>query len=91
MRYRCKFAECGKTLSSPYNLHRHMTCFHMRMKAFVCTCCGRNFGYSHVLKNHLKCHRSKVRRCSNKTYIVPLTLMITHLPKEQYDTLMSVA
>lgn len=89
MKYRCKFAECGKTLSSPYNLHRHMTCFHMRVKAFVCPTCGRNFGYSHVLKNHMKCHRTKVRR-SQSTPIAPLTLMISQLPKDRYDSLMAV-
>jgi len=88
MRYRCKVAECGKTLSSPYNLHRHMTCFHQRVKAFVCPFCSRSFGYSHVLKNHLRCHRRKGPK--PRFSITPLTSMINILPETDYRRLMSV-
>lgn len=89
MRYRCKVADCGKTLSSPYNLHRHMTCFHQRIKAYVCVVCSRSFGYSHVLKNHIKCHKRKGHR--PRLTITPLTEMIGKLGVEDYHRLMSLS
>ena len=52
----CPYADCGRSLSTRYNLKKHIESHHLHIRPFKCAQCQRSFAYKHSLKHHYLQH-----------------------------------
>lgn len=53
----CPYEECGKVLSTPYSLKRHVDTCHNNVRKFICGHCDKKFSSQRNLWTHLSKHR----------------------------------
>lgn len=53
--YRCSFKNCNHCYSNKYNLRRHVTVNHNKVR-FTCDVCDRKLSSAQSLKDHVYCH-----------------------------------
>ena len=53
----CPYDECGKVLSTPYSLKRHVDTCHNNVRKFICGHCDKKFSSQRNLWTHLSKHR----------------------------------
>jgi hypothetical protein len=52
MKSRCPYEDCRKSLSSKFNLQRHIDTCHLRIKRFECEVCFKRFASKQNLREH---------------------------------------
>lgn len=52
----CPYEGCGRTLSTRYNLKKHIEAHHLQIRPFKCAQCQRTFAYKHSLRHHYLLH-----------------------------------
>jgi len=52
MKSRCPYDDCNKSLSSKFNLQRHIDTCHLRIKRFECEVCFKRFASKQNLREH---------------------------------------
>ena len=55
---RCKISDCGKILSSKYNLNRHIETFHNGIRPYECEICYRRFSTKYSKREHVRLEHS---------------------------------
>ena len=55
---KCRFAACGKLLSSKYNLKRHIDSCHNGKKPFECRICFKQFSSRQNKREHIRLEHS---------------------------------
>jgi DNA-directed RNA polymerase subunit RPC12/RpoP len=69
-----KCAQCSLTISSKYNLRRHMKAVHLKVRDMKCPHCEYSASQLGTLKNHIMCIHPKVSEVSgHKCFRCPLT------------------
>ena len=48
----CPYPDCSKIFSTNYNLKKHISSHHLKIKPFKCTVCNKCFGYKHSMIHH---------------------------------------
>ena len=59
MKFRCPHSDCDKSLSSKFNLQRHIDTCHLRIKRFECAVCFKRFASKQNLHEHEFIHESQ--------------------------------
>ena len=72
MKEMCPYEECGKVLSTPYSLKRHIDTCHNNVRKFICSHCDKKFSSQRNLWTHLAKHR--------------ITQLSALYPKRQFPT-----
>jgi len=52
----CPYEGCGRSLSTRYNLKKHIEAHHLHIRPFKCAQCQRTFAYKHSLRHHYLLH-----------------------------------
>lgn len=60
MKVRCPYHSCTRSLSSKFNLQRHVDTCHLHIKRFECTVCFKLFASKQNLHEHLFIHGEEV-------------------------------
>ncbi|CAG9327636.1 unnamed protein product [Blepharisma stoltei] len=53
--YRCSYEGCNQTYSNKYNLRRHVSINHYKVR-FTCQICDRKLSSAQGLRDHVYCH-----------------------------------
>ena len=61
----CQVEECGRLFTTKFNLVRHISTVHLRIRKWKCSICGLKFGSKQNLQEHENIH-SKTRDCACK-------------------------
>ena len=52
----CPYTDCLRSLSTGYNLKKHIEAHHLHIKPFKCGRCQQTFAYKHSLRHHYLSH-----------------------------------
>lgn len=64
MKTRCPYDSCSKTLSSKFNLQRHIDTCHLHIKRFECAVCFKLFASKQNLHEHQYIHGEEAAEIS---------------------------
>lgn len=56
--FHCNYPDCGKTLSSKYNLKRHIESCHLGIRPYECLVCFKRFSSKQNKREHMRFEHS---------------------------------